>query len=370
MREVSSAARLAVVAVSLTAAAPAFATGGSGGKGDTGGKGGNGPGAPSETSSSTDSSSQTAITDQSEQAFGGASTQYRTLTEQRPLEKPWEVVGTFETHHLWQENYLAQGLGAVQTFNVFDLVAYFYATREDRFSIEFGAFEYFLADSGETGFRTDDISLDYSHVFKLPWQLRLRARAGSTIPISFTSQLASNITSPFVRLRLTRVFGDFTISAGGSGRVFIDRYSSSSALGTTGTNSGSGQPNPQWSASISASVEYQLPFYRAIALGASVVDSYVWFYEVGSCPYDSMCYGAVSDPQYGNGQPVQQSYGGEIYARFALPELGGFKSNIVLALANGDPALGYPNVLNDGIQHPYFFYYDTTEVYAALEGAY
>jgi hypothetical protein len=193
---------------------------------------------------------------------------------------------------------------------------------------------------------------------------------GATAPVSFDSQLASNITTPFVSLRLTRIFGDFTLSTSVRGRVYIDRYSSANSLGATGQDSGSGQPNPQWQVQAAISAEYELPFYRPIAVGASAIDSYVWYYEVGSCPYDSMCYGAVSDPQYGNSQPVQQSYGGEIYVRYVMPDLSGFKSNLVLAFANGDPTLGYPNVLNDGIQHPYFFYYDTSEVYLALEGAY
>jgi hypothetical protein len=83
-----------------------------------------------------------------------------------------------------------------------------------------------------------------------------------------------------------------------------------------------------------------------------------------------MCYGATPDPQFGTSQPVQQSYGGDVFVRYVLPDLSGFRSDIALTLANGDPTLGYPSVLNDGIQHPYLLYYDTAEVYLALEGEY
>ncbi len=362
--------RLGTGAAALLVATTAAATGGVGGKGDTGGKGGNGPASPSSDTSSTSDTSQTPATDTSEQQFGGASTQYRDVTEKRPQEKPWQVVGTFETHRLVQDNYLTEGVGKVKLFNVLAVAGYYYVTPDDRITLDAAAFQYFLADSGESGFRADDVQLEYSHLFRLPSELKLRASAGATVPISFDSQLASNITSPFARLRLTRVFGDLTVSVGVSGRAFIDRYSTSASLGAAGLDSGSGQPNPQWQVRAGLTAEFQLPFYRPLAFGVSVVDSYVWYYSVGTCPYDTMCYGATSDPQFGNGQPVQQSYGGELYLRYALPELSGFKSNVVLALANGDPSLGYPSVLNDGIQHPYFFYYDTAEVYVALEGAY
>ena len=53
-----------------------------------------------------------------------------------------------------------------------------------------------------------------------------------------------------------------------------------------------------------------------------------------------------------------------------MPDLSGFKSDLSIALANGDPSLGYPSVLNDGIVHPYLLYYNSAEVYAALSGRY
>ena len=69
-------------------------------------------------------------------------------------------------------------------------------------------------------------------------------------------------------------------------------------------------------------------------------------------------------------QPWQQSYGGEIFVRYVMPDLSGFKSDLTVALANGDPSLGYPSVLHDGVVHPYLLYYNSAEVYFALEGRY
>ncbi len=359
-------ARWGTIATAIRVTTSAGASGGAGGRGDTGGKGGAGP--PSAGAGESGTQSDTGIS--AADTFQPLGAQYQDLTEHRPRAKPWELVADFETHRLLQDNYLAEGVGKVKLFNVLDVAGYYFVTPDDRIRLEVAAFQYFLADSGESGFRADDVELEYSHVFHLPSALALRASAGLTAPLSFASQLQSNITAPFAKLRLARTFGDFVVSAGVSARYYIDRYSSANSLGAAGQDSGSGQPNLQFITGASLSAEYNLPFYRPIAIGASVADFYMWFYDVGTCPYQSMCYGATSDPQFGNGQPVQESYGGDVFVRFIMPELGDFKGNMVLTLANGDPTLGYPTMLDDGMQHPYFLYYNTAEVYLALEGSY
>jgi hypothetical protein len=68
----------------------------------------------------------------------------------------------------------------------------------------------------------------------------------------------------------------------------------------------------------------------------------------------------------GTGQPIQQSYGGEIFARYLLPEVAGFRSDLTVALGNPNPNF----VLHDGVQHLYPFYRDTAEFYVALGGRY
>ena len=96
-----------------------------------------------------------------------------------------------------------------------------------------GGYQYFLADSGESGFRSSDISLAYTHIFLLPEKFKLRASAGATIPISFDSQLASNITSPSLSVAISRKFGDLALEARISGRYFWDRYTSANCIGAS-----------------------------------------------------------------------------------------------------------------------------------------
>jgi hypothetical protein len=128
------------------------------------------------------------------------------------------------------------------------------------------------------------------------------------------------------------------------------------------------------------SAEYDMPFWRPLSVGIALTDSYYWYYNVGQCPQggggdsatgnagqgSSYCPGGTYQANQGSGQPWQQSYGGEIFARYALPELVGFKSDLTFALGNSNPNF----VLHDGVVHPYFLYRDTAEVYVALAGRY
>ena len=356
----------------LLAASAASASGGVGGKGDTGGKGG--PGPTNETGAGTGAGATAGPLDTSQQQFGGASTPEKAGGTAPPPQKAWEVAGTFETHRLIRQEDLG-GAGAVKTFNVLFAVGRYDITDKDRVSISGGGYQFFLADSGETGFRASDISLGYTRRIPLPAELLLRLSAATTIPISFESQLASNITSPSVSMALSRKFGDLALEARITGGAFIDRYTTAGAIGSSSASSpdganASGQPNPKWRFGGTLTAEYSMPFHRPLSAGVGLIDSYVWFYDVGQCPVSMPMCGVVQDPQFGN-QPTQQSYGGEVFVRYQMPNVGGMKSDITLALANGDPSLGYPSVMNGtGILHPYFFYRDTAEFYAALSATY
>jgi hypothetical protein len=366
----------------LLATTAASATGGVGGKGDTGGKGGTGP-ENSTTSGSAGTAEQPAEIDTTQQAFGGKSTQNPdTAGNKKVEEKPWEIGATFETHRLLRQDYNLEGEGPLKVFNVLFAVAKYAFTDYDTVLLSGGGYQYFLADSGESGFRSSDLSLAYTRLFLLPEKFKLRATAGATIPISFDSQLASNITSPSLSVSLSRKFGDFALEARISGRYFWDRYTTANSIGapSTGDGSGSGATNVKATTGAAISAEYDLPFYRPVSIGAALTDSYAWFYNVGQCPADSGlgeamgtgpngCPGATTNPATDN-QPWQQSYGGEVFVRYVMPDLSGFKSDLVIALANGDPSLGYPSVLHDGIVHPYFLYYNSAEVYAGLSGRY
>lgn len=358
------------------AASSAWAAGGVGGKGDTGGKGGLGPGNPDESTSATNPESPLSEIDTSNQQFGGKSTQNPDTTGARRVdEKPWEVSASFETHRLIRQDYNLDGYGAVKVFNdLFAVLRYSFGER-DSIAMSGGAIQYFLADSGESGFRSSDISLAYTHVFNLPQKLKLRTSLGATIPISFESQLASNITSPSASIAISRKFGDFAVEARISGRYFWDRYKEADSIGASGSSSNpdsaGGQPNAMFSTGGAISAEYDMPFYRPISAGLALTDSYVKFYTPNfECPpTESSCPGATTNPVT-DGQPWQQSYGGEVFVRYVMPDLSGFKSDLTVALANGDPSLGYPSVLHDGIVHPYLLYYNSAEIYAALSGRY
>lgn len=360
----------------MLAATTASAAGGT--KGDTGGKGGPGP------ESSTQSGAEgTGATPASE--VDVTELQYRNRSTQNPDEaaldhakqKPWEVAATYELHRLIRQEDLG-GNGANKVFQLFGVSAKYLLTGHDILTLFGGATEGYLADSGETGARAQDISLQYAHIFELPQKLKLRAAASVTAPVSYFSQLASNITTPSVSGSLSRRFGNLALSATVRGAFFWDRYTSAAALGdgSTGASSytGSGDANTKYVLGGLLSAEYDMPFHRPLSVGIALSDSYYWYYNVGQPPLNqgpqSACgmpsCGATYNATQGPGQPWQQSYGGEIFARYVLPDLGGFKSDLTVALGNSNPNF----VLHDGIVHPYLLYRDTAEVYVALGGRY
>lgn len=365
---------LGVGVAALLVSASAWAApqgGGAGGKGETGGKGGLGPQGSSQAGAG-GSAEQGANIDTSAQAYGGRSTQNPDVAGAGRVEqKPWEVSATFETHRLLMQGYTAEGLGSVKTFNVLFATAKYSITDNDVVTLAGGAYQFFLADQGESGFRGSDLSLSYTRYVDLPERFKFRATGTVTAPVSYDSQLASNITTPSVSLSLSRRFGDLLLQANLRGSYFWDRYTTANAIGssTTGADAGSGQTNPKWAAGASVSAEYSMPFHRPLSVGAALTDSYIWFYDVGQGPTNTTFPGATSNPLT-DGQPFAQSYGGEVFVRYLIPDLSGFKSDSTLALANGDPTLGYPSVLHDGVVHPYLLYYNSAEVYFAFEGRY
>lgn len=357
----------ALLATSVAAAAPQG--GGAGQKGDTGGKGGTGPENSTQAGAS-GQAEQGGTVDTSQVQFGNQNRDKTTTKTEE--EKPWEIDAGFETHHLLEQNYLTTS-AALQTFMVYSLSGRYNITTNDIVSLGGGVNQQLQADPGETGWRLFDLVLAYTHRFQLPEKFVLAASGSVSAPISYYSQLASNITTPSVALTLSRKFGDLTVALNIRGSYFWDKYSSENSLGAgqdgSAAGEGAGQANVEWTLGGSLTAEYSMPFHRAWSVGAALADSYLWYYNVGQCPLQSQCYGATTIPSIDN-QPAQQSYGGEIFTRYILPDLQGFKSDIMLALANGDPSLGYPSLIHDGVVHPYLLYYNTAEVYLALEGRY
>lgn len=343
----------------------ASAAGGSGGKGDTGGKGGNGP-VSGQQAGQGDASPTTVSDDPSRARSSGTVNPDKAEAERRD-EKPWELGGTWETHRMIRQEDLG-GAGVNKVFNVLFFSAKYDITDKDRISAGWGLSQNFLGDQGETGFRGTDITLAYTRLIPLPEKFNLRAGVSSTIPVSYYSQLSSSITSPAANVGLSRRFGDLAVAANIVGGVFFYKYRE---VGNDNTPGGAGGPaNPKYRLGGSISAEYSMPFHRPLSLGAALTDSYRWYYDVGAAPSNSGSFGgAVQDTQF-SGQTMQQSYGGEVFVRYVMPTLAGFKSDLTVALASGDPSLGYNSVLHEGVVHPYIFYRQTAEVYGALSVRY
>jgi hypothetical protein len=348
----------------MLAGATAFAASG---KGETGGKGGLGPDTSTQAGAEGTASTSSSV-DSTEFQYRNRSTRNPDeVPKGGPEAKPWDVSAIYELHRLIRQEDLA---GAVKLFQLISVSGRYALTDSDTVSIFGGATQGFIADQGESGVRANDISLQYSHSFSLPDKFRLRAAVGTTIPISYYSQLASNITTPSLTLGLSRRFGDFSVSASFRGAYFWDKYRESAPLDSTSTGGAGGAQNTQFVAGGVLSGEYDLPFHRPLSFGFALSDSYYWYYDPGMCPVNSgqvpgnanACLGGMSGPS----QPVQQSYGGEIFVRYVMPELAGIKSDFTIALGNSTPNF----VLHDGIVHPYFLYRETAEVYLALGARY
>lgn len=336
----------------LLVAGSASAAGGVGGKGDTGGKGGAGP--SGATGAGQGDVGPTVVSDSQR---GGTGLSPDRIEDAKKDVKPWEIGASWETHRLIRQEDL-NGAGSSKVFNLVFFSARYDITDKDRVSVSWGLFQRFLADDGETGFRGTDITLAYTRLVPLPEKLTLRITPSTTIPVSFYSQKASNITSPGLSLTLSRKFGDLNIDARLSAGAFIDHYASAEG----------GSPNAKYRAGGSLTAEYSMPFHRALSLGAAINDGYYWYYnpQNSGCQASVACQqGFVQDPQF-SGQTMQQTYGGEIFVRYLLPSIMGFKSDATVAVANGDPSLGYASALHDGVVHPYLAYRQTAEVYGAL----
>jgi len=363
----------ALLVTSVASAAGGSGPGsGAGQKGDTGGKGGLGP-EGSSAAGAAGSAEQGGAVDTTQIQYSKSGVQNPDQAAQRAnQEKPWEIGGGFETHHLIEGNYLTTDATA-KTVNIYSLYGRYNLTSNDTLSLGGGATQALQADPSETGFRLYDLTLGYTHRFELPAKFNLATSASLTAPISYYSQLASNITTPAIGVSLTRRFGDFFVGLNVRGSYNLDRYTSTGSTtnnaapggGTMGTET----TNPKAAIGAALTAEYTMPFHRPWSVGAAVTDSYIWFYQVGAAPADTTFYGATSNPAT-DGQPWQQSYSGEIYTRYILPDLQGVKSDITLALANGSPSTGSLSVLHDGVVHPYLLFYNSAEVYVAITGRY
>jgi hypothetical protein len=342
-------------------------------KGDTGGKGG--PGPESSTQSGAEGTASTPVSE-----VDITELQYRNRSTLNPdeaafgraKEKPWEATATYELHRLIRQEDVA---GAPKLYQLLGVSAKYLPTAHDSITLFGGGTEGFIADPKESGVRAQDLTLQYAHFFDLPQKLKLRATAGVTAPLSYFSQIASNITTPSISAALSRRFGDLSLNVAVRGAYFWDRYTTPQGVDAATDSSitnGTGA-NTKFVLGGVLSAEYTMPFWRPLSVGAGLSNSYYWYYNVGQCPAGAGGQGAFGTNQACPGgiqstnQPVQQSYGGEFFARYLLPDVAGFKSDFTVAVGNPNPNF----VLHDGIQHLYpFNFRETAEFYLALGGRY
>jgi hypothetical protein len=276
--------------------------------------------------------------------------------------KPWEVGAIFTTHRLVVQNDLAggttdpgsagSGAGNNKMVNDFEVYARYDITKHDRVSVRAYLYERFLADSGETGVRFDDMVFTYTHSISLPKKFNLDIGLLLTAPTSYDSYLAGTITTPRLSIELDRRFGPLSLDARTYAQYDIQTES-------TYADGAGGDPTSLFHVGIVADGELHMPFYEPLSVGVGLYTAWVWFHNVaGQLP-------AAADPQFST-QPIQQSYGGEAYVRYLMPTLMGFKPDLTAAYAMGDPTVGYSSVLHDGVGHVYLGYRQNAEVYLSL----
>jgi hypothetical protein len=270
--------------------------------------------------------------------------------------KAWTAGGVFETHRLLRQQDL-QGMGRNKTMNYLFLFAGYGITPYDRLQVRTGVYQRFLADQGETGVRMDDIEPMYTRVIPLPGKLTMRASGSVILPLSFESQMMDLICTPRILTQFDRRFGTLNLTLRGNGAYWITKYK---------TERG-GDPNPYMSFSTSLTAEYAMPFHESLSVGAVMATGIALKHDPTNANDPNVRkYGVVDDPNYGQTQPINNTYGGEVYVRYILPELNAVKSDFTIGYANGDYAVGYMRMNRDGINRVYGFFRTNAEVYAEL----
>jgi hypothetical protein len=285
--------------------------------------------------------------------------------------KPWEVEAALEGHRLFRQNDLG-GAASDKNLLFYSFIGRYQITKYDQVQGYFGFYERFLADPSETGLRADDMFFSYWRLIPLPEEIELRLNARFTVPTSFLSQKASLITSPSIGARVTRVFfNDLVVNLRLRGTYDIMKYATAEG----------GAPNTKLHFSVTVDGEYQMPFYRPLSVGAEIYTAYRSYYLVpnagpGLGSNMATFPGASADPQFGTSQTVQQSYGSDFFVRYTFPEWNGIRSDLQVAIANGDPTLGYDSRLHDGAGHAYGIvpltggFRRTAEAFAVLSAVY
>lgn len=346
--------RITGLGVSLSLVLAASAAGAAGGKETSvkgfGGGGDSGPGGPGGSKVS------------DERNIGIEQVDRDKVAEEIEAKKKyrWDLGAAWETHALFVQNDL-QGGAPDKFFNYFSGYFRFDLFRYNRFEVRAGFYQRFIADPQESGLRGDDIVISYARIIPLPQQFRLAIRGSVIAPTSFISQKMGVVTAPRLGVQVDKGIGKYVNL---TARTFGEGYIQ------TKTSMQGGAPNPIARMGFSFDASVAMPFHKQLSVGTALYTGYTWFYDANSTlppltgyPADTPI--AQQDPQFQH-NPTQQSYGGELYLGYVLPPLAGFKSDLHVAVANGDPSLGFSSRLHDGVSHFYLAYRNTASVYGAL----
>ncbi len=344
------------VAVGLATLLVASLASAAGGKNDGGGKGGGGGGGGGGSSAGGGGFGG---------SFTGGGSQKDTSTgagygDEAGPKKKWEVSAYFETHRLVRQNDLG-GDAVNKQFNFFYVYPHYDITKYDRVRIRAGFYERFTADQGETGLRFDDVVFSYTRYIPLPAEFLLGITGWVTAPTSFSSKKAGIVTVPRLALRLDKSFGRFSTKLIAYDEYYVVKYRTAEG----------GNYNPQWHWATLLEGEFRIPEIEKLFIGADVATGWTSYYGVDSGNAGaSTGTGPSADTQFSH-QPITQTYGAEIFARYELPKWEGLSSDVTLTYGEGDPTLGYTSVLHDGARHMYFgFNRHVSEVYLSLSARY
>ncbi len=282
--------------------------------------------------------------------------------------KIWSIAASMEMHAAFVQTEPDDGRAAPDKFyNFFNIHPQVYITPYDQVRADFGAYEHFIADPGESGLRLADISARYTRFIPLfagennpspstpPSRgVLLKLAVSATAPTSYLSQLHGVITVPRLRVYLERAFLDESlfVTANAFGEYYVDKYRTSAGGGSNALS--------RYAAQLTA--DYFFPFAKQLSVGALLASSWTYYYGVDGTPTPQ---GTVADSQF-TSQPVQQIYSAEVDAEYAFPSFKGIRTSAALTYAAGDNT-----VLHDGVQHIYYgFYRRSSELYATLTARY
>jgi hypothetical protein len=303
---------------------------------------------------------------ESRNAFDGE-TSVDVRVGEREGKRIWSVSGGMETHVAFVQTEPDDARArSDKLYNFFFLTPQVFVTPKDQFRADFGAYEHFTADEGESGFRVADISASYIRYIPFFTEdgltpstvpskgLLARVAVSATAPTSYASQLHGVITVPRLRVYLERAFLDHSLylTLNGFGEYYVDKYRTSQGGGS----------NALSRYSVQVTADYFVPFHKRLSLGAAAGSSWTYFYGVEGV--NSTPYGTVGDSQF-TSQPVSQGYSAELNAVYAFPAVKDIRTSASLTYSVGD------NTLHDGVQHLYFAYFRrSTEMYATLTARY